>query len=226
MRVIVRFQILFGDDQDGALQSSRPEIFSIRSCCKKYYHIPAEWRANAVDFKPELWRFANGESTAEHFEQWLYAHPELEAQLGKDVYVALISFHFDSADRAEVDALRSRLRSHLEAHGERSCGCAKWKDRDMIRLAETQSSKAFAQQFTLLVEHDENPLIQFVQCRSCNQRWLMRAGESGLQWSVARLSRSQDLAIIQDHSWPDRLIDEMAHFSDYEAWRNRLKPPI
>lgn len=48
--------------------------------------------------KEQFFKYLYGEITLKEFEEWIYKYEELEVYLGKDHYIDLISFNFNSRD--------------------------------------------------------------------------------------------------------------------------------
>ncbi len=85
----------------------------------------------------ELWKWVRGDTPTVAFERWLYARPELERELGADLYHAAISTDFSSAEARR--AVARSLADHARAHSSSACFCVRLKDLDVVDMGAFQA---------------------------------------------------------------------------------------
>ncbi|MGE0583589.1 MAG: hypothetical protein AB7O39_00470 [Flavobacteriaceae bacterium] len=127
-----------------------------------------------------FWRFARGDTPVETFEKWLYASPELEATLGPEVYLDMISVDF--RDPQATAALVYRLLDDLPPIA--ACLCHTLRNCDRTGIG-TDTPWEFMEVKEPRVEAIN--WLQRWQCRICGTRWIAAADDIGYDtWTLRR----------------------------------------
>src|SRR6185295_16471572 len=79
-----------------------------------------------------LWRFLRGSMPLAEFEHWVYATPELEQYLGRELHCDLISARFDSLE--DLGGLCPRLATRSRELDPAKCKCREISDRAVIDM--------------------------------------------------------------------------------------------
>jgi hypothetical protein len=169
-----------------------------------------------------LWKFVRGDLQASDFETWLYRQPDLESQLGKDLYLAAISTDF--SNRSEVWKLRCALADHVRARTSIGCMCIRLRDVDVVDMGtfpapepafegEHDWSSEDVLRTLYEVQRRGSPLwwLWAARCRACGQGWLVGSEERQNDvYCMKRLAPEQLREIVDHGRWP-------SEFDTYEA---------
>jgi hypothetical protein len=161
-----------------------------------------------------LWKFVRGDSTAVEFERWVYGEPELEMELGKDLYLATISTNF--SNKEAVWALRCALAAHARARSTVECLCIRLKDMDVVDMGTFDAPQPAFERDRQWSHEDVFRTLQTVKehgaplwwlfaarCRACGQAWLVGAEERQNDvYCMKRLDPGQLRKIIDEDRWP------------------------
>lgn len=79
-----------------------------------------------------LWRFVRGDSSPAMFEQWVCTTPELELELGPNLYMQAISASYGKPD--EADAVRREIESFLVSSRPAPCACLEMRDLQVLAM--------------------------------------------------------------------------------------------
>ena len=157
-----------------------------------------------------IWRFVRGDTDAASFEQWLYAHSELEDTLGNALYLELIS-----ADYRNVEAIR-HARDILEGIARKrsilACECVTLPDTAIIGMADPGQALTHFQELRRRGE----PFwwLGVSMCTACNTPWLVAQEERQNDVFLLRRLSSGELArIVDDGQWP----------TDFDAYETLLR---
>jgi hypothetical protein len=151
----------------------------------------------------ELWReiqvFIRGDTGASEFEAWSYATSSLEALLGPELYLNLVSTDFRHA--GAVYELRQTLASSMPVI-ESQCACSKLPDLADIGMFET--AKYYEIQDRRTRYGEQRWWLGLNTCRVCGQNWLF-AQESRINDVVFfnRVDEARASLITETHSWPE-----------------------
>lgn len=155
------------------------------------------------DFETTIWKFIRHDLSALDFEQWIYAHPELETYFGSETYLEVIASGF--VQDYHVYDLRKLLRKWMEEHSHRECDCITWQSRQ--HLAEAISDWGFHEQRHYLAENfvsrkERNRWAGLVQCKICQQPWYFVISDELFDYWLLRLSAEQTEQILRHDFWP------------------------
>jgi hypothetical protein len=168
-----------------------------------------------------LWKFVGG-SDGRAFESWLYAHPELEESLGRDLHLELISGRF--SDAGEIARLRVRLENELAARFPKPCNCFVWSDRATVNLPwELDFPSVVPFRLDILAEHPKHHWFELVRCRVCGQHWLLGTDSTDDFYHFARVTPQAVEPVLKGGRWP-RDLDDLPIFKQYASWW-KAKPP-
>jgi hypothetical protein len=157
-----------------------------------------------ADLAQHLWRFVRGDIAILDFEQWVYVTPELEALLGQDRHLELISADYSSSDAQR--RLQKQICMWLDPSGESCCSCLDWNDREKIPL--DSGTSRLLDGFDALQKR--NPWLKLVRCRRCGRCWYVAIDTIDDDYYFCRVSAQQAADAIEHDRWPPDF-DEFAH---------------
>jgi hypothetical protein len=146
-----------------------------------------------------LWRFVRGDLPHAAFDLWICATPEVERELGPDLFVRAISARY--ADWDEIDAVKAAIESFLRASGPTRCACLEMRDLHVVMMGEHGR---------LLASLDETSRrggafwwLSIRRCRACRQWWLV-AGEERQNdvFCLRRMSDDEAASALDEGAWP------------------------
>jgi len=148
-----------------------------------------------------LWRFARGDMPSAEFETWLYTHDGLEAELGEQLYLDLVSL--DYRDKHELFALRERLAAELRPS--MKCECVTLPDLAEVPMGgEDLDVRVFATLHRVREHGDPQWWLYLARCDACGQNWLVAQEERIFDaYFLKRLSAAEADQIVAGGHWPD-----------------------
>ncbi len=146
-----------------------------------------------------LWQLIQGKMSLLSFEPWCYEASELEALLGKDLYLELISTRFD--DPEAVQALKSVLDRWLQGEGYPTCECSLWTSLRRMPLTADWYSENVKERFALLRERTR--WLALRRCRRCGQAWYVACDAIDDEWDFRRMSKEEIVRVLERNLWPD-----------------------
>lgn len=149
-----------------------------------------------------LWHFIRGDMPLTNFTAWLYAHEEIEAFLGPDFYLDVVSTDFEN-EQAVAD-LKETLAEYLDSHYPMACSCIKYADLSIIKMGDDERLTIFFSTVNI-VKRFGDPCwwLAFFNCAACHQNWLI-AQESRINdiYILQRISVTETNLIQEQNEWP------------------------
>lgn len=171
--------------------------------------------------------FIVGRTPAKAFEEWLYAASEVEAELGPDLHLELIST--DYGDASAVLSAREKLRLFAAAHFPEDCLCPLMDDSDGTGMG-TDRDQQVRRTFEQLTEYGpQRPWLTLCRCRDCGQHWLV-AQEAEMNDATYYRRASPEIAarILEAKQWPpifETIGDVMAAGAPEADWSHFRTSP-
>ncbi len=161
-----------------------------------------------------LWRFVRGDESARVFEHWAYDEPTLEARLGGDLYLELISADFRDAEA--VWSLRDRLGAYVRSLPGPDCRCIRLRDLDIVDMGWFRApAPAFEQDREWSHEDVMGTLVEVrrrsepywwlwaARCTACGQGWLVGSEERQNDiFCLQRLDEAELRTVEEQDRWP------------------------
>ncbi|MDP9119012.1 MAG: hypothetical protein M3M93_01875 [Actinomycetota bacterium] len=161
-----------------------------------------------------LWKFIRGDEPTHAFERWVYQDKELEAELGGDLYLEVISTDFRDPEGAE--GLRKRLGSFARSLPGPACLCIRLRDLDIVDMGffpapapafeqdrEWSHEDVFRTLERVHVRGDPWWWLWAARCSSCGQAWLVGQEERHNDiFCLRRMEEGELRAIEADSRWP------------------------
>ncbi|MCE9635663.1 MAG: hypothetical protein K8T90_08160 [Planctomycetes bacterium] len=155
---------------------------------------------NDQDARTELlWRFVRGDTSPATFEQWVCTTPELEPELGPNLYMQAISASYGRAD--EVDAVRKEIESFLVTCRPAPCACLEMRDLQVLPMGQHERQ---LRTFVEMKPHGK-PLwwLDLERCSACGQWWLMAAEERKNDvYCLRRMHEAEAQSVMVGGTWP------------------------
>ena len=151
--------------------------------------------------RTRLWEFVRGDTEVVDFEAWLYHDETLDAALGNDMYLELVSCDF--ANKEEMHFAKEAIISVLEP-GE-ACHCASVRNLDAIDMGGDGFDEKFFSTLHIFAEAGpERWWLYAARCSVCGTNWLV-AQEERIHdvFYVERLT-NEVAREIKTGEWPDR----------------------
>lgn len=124
--------------------------------------------------RKQLWEFVRGDAKLAAFEAWLYEDVALEAALGNDKYLDLISCDFANNDATWV--VKQTIRTVLEC--DEKCHCASIRNLDAIEMGGDWFFEKFFSTLTVFAKPSpEKWWLYASQCSVCGTNWLVAQEE-------------------------------------------------
>jgi protein-S-isoprenylcysteine O-methyltransferase Ste14 len=168
-----------------------------------------------AEIESTIWKFVREDLPPAEFEQWVYAHPELEEFWGRDFYMDVISSGF--VQEQHLYEVRESLRYWMLTHNPPACDCVTWKSPHS--LMETLWESSFHSRtylpahFDVLKQRDEHH--QLLACQRCQQNWYLGIDKYEADHYLLRLSAEQIAAIHNAEQWPADFDSLNAQYEDY-----------
>ena len=113
-----------------------------------------------------IWAFVRGDMEPAAFEKWVYAVSGLEAQLGDQLYLDVISA--DYSNLRAVGDIKASLEVHAEENTTRRCACITL--RDGYRISTVVEAEAVFESFENRIQRGGSFWwISARQCVACRQ---------------------------------------------------------
>jgi hypothetical protein len=147
-----------------------------------------------------LWRFVRGDMPSAEFEAWLYTHDELEAELGQQLYLDLVSL--DYRDKHALFALRESLASGLRPP--LKCECITLPDLAVVPMGgEGLDARVFATLNRVREHGGPQWWLYLSTCDACGQDWLVAQEERIFDdYFLKRLNAAEASQIMAGGRWP------------------------
>lgn len=147
-----------------------------------------------------LWSYLRGVLDEAEFEAWVYAEPALEARLGEDDYLSLISADYrDESNRARAERA-DLVRGIAARHFPRECFCLSLQDED--RLTWSGGTTALLGEGHLVLAR-RTPWIQVQRCCDCGTHWLLGTDTVDDEFLLRRLTLAEAEAATMRDVWPE-----------------------
>jgi hypothetical protein len=154
----------------------------------------------STELQTRLWKFVRGDTPVEAFEPTIYDDSELEAWLGPQRYLDLISARF--GDPEQVDAVRVGLRAFLSEMSPLKCECVTLPDLAVVDMGDHQA--VFATLDESAVRGAPFWWLGLFTCRVCSQGWLVAQEERQNDvFCMRRLGAETVSGILARSVWPD-----------------------
>lgn len=162
-----------------------------------------------------LWRFVRGDESVRALERWAYAEPTLEARLGADLYLELISTDF--RDSEAVWSLRERLGSYLRSLPGSGCCCIRLRDLETVDMGLFRAPAPAFEPDREWSHEDVMDTLEEVRrrgepywwlwaarCTACGQAWLVGSEERQNDlFCLRRLDEAELRAVEEQGRWPE-----------------------
>ena len=172
-----------------------------------------------TEIETTIWKFVREDLAPATFEQWVYAHPELEEFFGEEFYLGLISSGF--VQERHLYELRESLRDWMEANTAPICDCVTWRTHQVLAaiiVGFMSGQQYLSEKFETLKRQDgERSLIA---CCACKQHWYLGIDEVYVDHHLLRLSDGQVDNILQNNEWPENFDTLNVYPDDYFAPMN------
>ena len=134
------------------------------------------------------------------FEAWLYTHDELEAELGEQLYLDLVSL--DYRDKHALFALRESLASDLRPS--LRCECITLSDVAVVPMGgEGRDARVFATLHRVCEHGGAQWWLYLSTCDACGQNWLVAQEERIFDdYFLKRLGATEAGQIVVEGRWP------------------------
>lgn len=168
----------------------------------------------------KFWKFARGETEPKMFESWLFDQTGLEAALGDELYLELLSADYRD-ERNTVPELRRKIMLFLEPS--RRCECPKIRDLSAVPMG---ADFYFEKVFETLVKDvefgEEKWWLYISTCSVCQTHWLIAQDDRIYDDFFMKRISAEELDAARAGKWP-------ATFSTYEnvlaSGRKASNPP-
>jgi hypothetical protein len=152
------------------------------------------------DHLARLWAFVREDTPPNFLEQWLLANPELERELGSDLYQMLTKYRFGR--RWELDDMRDILRARLDPP---ICECDLVPDLAAIATQWSKFEDRFmASMITVAYHQKGKPWLEILKCRCCHTHWLHAHEDTVYMDSFVARIDADVTAKARAGSWPER----------------------
>lgn len=151
--------------------------------------------------RTQLWKFVRADTDVAAFETWLYEDDALEAALGNDRYLELISCNFSNSE--ETHLVKKAIRAVLEC--DEKCHCAPVRNLDAIEMGGDWFFEKFFSTLTIFAKPPpEKWWLYASKCSVCGTSWLV-AQEERIH-DMFYVERMSDVAVseIKRNQWPTR----------------------
>lgn len=175
----------------------------------------------------KIWEFLRGDLEPVDFEQWLYSEPELEGQLGYDLYLETISANYSC--KRNVYEIKVRLEAYARESSNLRCQCITLPMIADIGMGDDDEEIVF-RTFAKRAERGE-PFwwLKAVECRGCGQWWLV-AEELRINdvYFLKRMSLAEVHRILESDSWPEDFdkYETLLRLGLYRGYRWRFDDPM
>lgn len=147
--------------------------------------------------------FVRGDMSTADFEQWAYSAPQLEASLGHEFYLEVISADYTKKDA--VHTIRQTLQKYAQETSVLRCQCVTLSDLEDIEMG---GDFFFKKVFQTLEERvrrgDPYWWLSVYECIECGQWWLVAQEERQNDvFFFKRLSPSEGEAVVKSGDWPN-----------------------
>ncbi|RLB48199.1 MAG: hypothetical protein DRJ42_23760 [Deltaproteobacteria bacterium] len=160
-------------------------------------HPPTATTPNAL--LDTLWRFLRGDMTTSEFEGWTYETPALEALLGPDLYLAVVSTFFSNPE--EVDKTRDILERFAREQTDMRCECITLRSLDVVDMGHHEH--IFKTLDKLASRGPQYWWLSIEVCRECTQPWLIASEERQNDvFCMRRLSTEEHALFLESGTWP------------------------
>ena len=162
------------------------------------------------DTLSKFWSFNRLKINIEEFESWIYSNSELEAELGSEKYLELVSLNFKSKiDGEKIRTIVEEILNQIEY----SCSCVKLYSIDIIGMGSDQQS--FMDSFKQTKERGGKYWWLYMsQCNICKTNWLIALEERQNDvFLLLKLNQEQVTQIIDQNIWP----------TEFDEYENLLK---
>ena len=154
----------------------------------------------STDLQARLWMFVRGDTAVDAFEPTIYDDSELEALLGPQRYLDLISARF--SDPEQVDKVRAELRGWLLEMSPLTCQCVTLPDLAVVDMGDHEGV------FATLEERARRGArywwLALYTCGACSQGWLVAQEERQNDiFCMRRLGSETVSSILAGSAWPD-----------------------
>ncbi|MEZ5709456.1 MAG: hypothetical protein R3E02_08740 [Blastomonas sp.] len=168
----------------------------------------------------KFWEFARGETDPKRFESWLFEQTGLEAALGDELYLELLSADYRD-ERDKVPELRRKIMYFLEPI--RECECPKIKDLSAVPMgADFYFEKVFETLAKDVEFGEEKWWLYISTCSVCQTHWLIAQDDRIYDDFFMKRISAEELEAAKAGRWP-------ATFSTYEnvlaSGRKASNPP-
>ena len=169
-----------------------------------------------------LWEFVRGDLAASEFECWLQADPNIEGDLGSELYMEALSA--DLSDKDQLWSIRNALARHARSRPGPSCFCIRLRDVEVVDMGHYRApTPAFEddREWSGDVIFDTRVRVKdrgarywwlyAARCRECSQGWLVVC-EARINdvMCMRRLEAGELDAIVDEDRWP-------AEFESFEC---------
>lgn len=160
------------------------------------------------EFLDVMWMFARGDMLPVEFEKFIYARPDLEAEMPSDLYLTVLSFDYKTAELAQVQNLRKNIAEWLKNRFPLPCACYVWSNQKTFILSaddepfgDCLSVTYFDNHYTRLKKR--TPWQEVVKCQVCGTGWLVGIDTVEDDILLRRLSETQLTGILSHDKWPN-----------------------
>jgi hypothetical protein len=159
-----------------------------------------------------IYKFARGDLNVKEFEAWLYNHQELEALLGQNLYLDLVSTNYSNS--GEVDRAINNLVAWSESRIENSCLCRAIRNNDRKIIG--QQEWLFTTTFSTV--RRRTPWIRLDNCNDCGDYWLIATDPTYDDESFfCRIDEQPALEVVNKGYWVNHPVDRDV-FWPTEEW--------
>jgi hypothetical protein len=146
-----------------------------------------------------VWRFVRGDTTPAEFEQWAYSETTLEALLGPELYMRIIST--DYRDRDAVWRVRGELEHFARAAAPMACECVALADTAVVDMA--NPGRALDHLEEIRQRGDPYWWLHLSRCSACGTSWLVAQEERQNDvFLLHRLDDDEVRAAVENNIWP------------------------
>lgn len=147
-----------------------------------------------------LWAFSRGDTSSADFERWLCEQDGLEASLGSDLLLALLSGNYSNKD--EVWALRKAVSAVLKPV--QSCECLSLRDLAVVPMGGNGLDERIFSTVKRVCDHGGPQWwLYLAKCTSCGQDWMIAQEERIFDdYFLRRLDTIIANQISAESEWP------------------------
>ena len=148
----------------------------------------------------KLWAFVRGDTAIHEFENWVYNESSLEALLGSEFYLELISTDFK--DPNETYETSSKIKEFL-GNFPKNCECITIANIDISALGSERELLIFNSLEEIKSHGDPYWWLSLCRCKICHQNWLVAQETRHYDENCyKRLNQGIAEEILHTNNWP------------------------